>query len=168
MRLRAAAAFAAAVLLAAGPAARGATTGLDEPALRCAAEYRNLVSARGSGAWPGWRSPAPLLQRKGSREFLIGHPSPPAPFRRVPGLTVLGAAVFSAPAGTITPGPAATTWNVAGVQVAIIPVRAELERAVDAQLGRGAVPWSDSVYLRSLLHEAFHAHALAVRRGRPA
>lgn len=166
-----AAAFAAAVLMAAASAATsaasGATPGLEARDLRYAAEYRNLVSARGSGAWPGWRSPAPLLQRKGSREFLIGHPSPPASFRRVPGLTVLGAAVFSAPAGTITPGPAATTWNVAGVQVAIIPVRAELERAVDAQLGRGAVPWSDSVYLRALVHEAFHAHALAVRRGRP-
>lgn len=128
-----------------------------------AREYRRLLTARAATVWPGWgRRVPPLLQRKGSCEYLIGHPRPPRGFARLTGIEVLGSPVYIASSGTSTPGPVASTWKVGSVWAAMVPTRGDFQRALDRALGSGAVRLSDTTYMRSLVHEAFHAHQLTV------
>jgi hypothetical protein len=133
--------------------------------LRCAREYRHLLTAKAPQVWPGWKRLPPLLQLAGGCEFLVGHPAPPKKFRQT-NMVVGGWKIYAAPAGTATPGPVASTWKVGSVWVAMVPTRDEFQRAVDRQLGRGVVRLTDTAYMRSLVHEAFHAHQMTITRGK--
>jgi hypothetical protein len=124
------------------------------------------VHARRKAVWPGWQA-APLLQRAGSCEYLIGHPAPPTPFRPVAGQEVGGHPVFAAPVGTASPAAAATAWEVAGVWTAAIPTKSVFQRILDRQLGRGVVRLGGTAYLRALVHESFHAYVFSVAGGVP-
>jgi hypothetical protein len=106
-------------------------------------EYRHLLAAKAGAVWPGWERVPPLLQRAGRCEFLIGHPTPPKSFRKT-AVAVGGWKVYAAPAGTLTPGQVAATWRVRAIWVATVPTRDEFQRAVDQQLGPGAVRLTDT------------------------
>ena len=148
------------------PLAARCTTPPSAQDLRYAREYRHLLAAKAAAVWPGWTRVPPLLQRTGRCELLLGHPTPPRSFRRT--TAAVGSwKVYAAPAGTVTPGPVATTWKVGGVWVAMVPTRQEFQRALDRQLGRGAVRLTDTTYVRALVHEAFHAHQMTVTHGAP-
>jgi uncharacterized membrane protein (UPF0127 family) len=139
------------------------STELGDQDLAYASAYRSLMSTVAPTVWPGWGDPIPpLLQRGEASEYLIGHPDPLPGFEPT-GATVAGAEIWSAPAGTLTPGPQATTWEVRGVWSAMIPLRRVFEEAVADVLGPDAVQWDDATYLRAVVHEAFHAHQLRVR-----
>jgi hypothetical protein len=134
--------------------------------LRSIREYRHLLTEGAADVWPGWRHAPPLLQRSGRCEYLVGHPSPPRAFVRLPGVHA-GVTVYAAPAGTLSPGSVAAPWKVGSAWAAMVPVRTELQRAVDRLLGRGTVSLDDTSYLRSLAHEAFHAWQMTVTHGAP-
>ena len=134
--------------------------------LRYVREYRHLLKDKADAAWPGWKDVPPLLQRSGRCEFLVGLPSPPKSFH--PTLSTVGGwKVYAAAAGTVTPGPVAATWKVGTTWVAMVPTRAEFQRVVDRQLGRGVISLTDTSYVRALVHEAFHAHQMTTARGSP-
>ena len=125
-----------------------------------AAETWRLLAAQGNIVWPGWgQALPPLLIRSGEYDYLIGHPAPPAGFTRVADLTVAGQPVYRQ-SQHLVPVPAATTWDVAGVWSLAAPARAEFQRAIDAQLGQGAIKLDSPGYVRALVHEAFHAYAM--------
>jgi uncharacterized membrane protein (UPF0127 family) len=150
----------------AGRAAAGCRAAPSAQDLRYAHEYRHLLAAKAAEVWPGWQRVPPLLQRAQHCEFLIGHPAPPRSFRRTT-RDVGGRTVFAAPTGTVTPGPVAAPWKVGATWSAMVPTRDVFQRSVDRRLGRGAVRLSDTEYLRSLVHEAFHAYQLTAARGAP-
>ena len=136
-------------------------TELTEEDISAMVSYRRLLAEIGPEVWPGWGEPVPpLLQLGLEAEYLVGHPDPPEGFTPT-GLTADQIEVWSAPPGTVTPGPFATTWDVDGVWSAMIPVRDLFEQTVDEVLGEGTVDWTDAAYLRGLVHEAFHAYQLA-------
>ena len=142
------------------PPPAGGLTDLD---LAYLAAYRLILQAAGGGVWPGWGQVIPpVLQLAEDEEYLVGHPAPPPPFAPS-GRRVADAEIWTAPAGTIIPGPFATTWEVAGTWAVMVPVRRVFEEAVDEALGPGTVQWDDSTYLRAVFHESFHAFQLTTR-----
>lgn len=131
---------------------------LTDQTIDAVATYRSIIGEVGPQVWPGWgESVPPLLQRGDSHEFLIGHPDPPPGFVET-GVVADGEAIWAAPVGTLTPGPAAATWDVGGIWVAMVPLRPVFETVVDDALGPDVIDWTDALYLRALVHEGFHAH----------
>lgn len=121
-------------------------------------EAERLLSMYGNQVWPGWGdSIPPVLIQQSEYDYLLGHPQPPDGFELVPGAALGGQPIYRK-RGHLVPVPAATTWNVGGIWSVAIPVRAEFQRAVDAQLGVGVVNLTPASYIRALVHEAFHAY----------
>jgi hypothetical protein len=130
-----------------------------------AGEAWNLLAQRGGQVWAGWGQPLPpLLIRNGSDDYLVGHPHPPDGFDPAAGVQIGGQQVFRR-SGHLVPVPAATTWNVAGIWVVAVPERAEFQAAVDQALGPGKVTIDPPAYVRSIVHEAFHAYQMTVTGG---
>jgi hypothetical protein len=130
-----------------------------------AAEIARVVNLHGNTVWSGWKAP-PLLIRKGEADYLIGHPKPPADFRRVAGVQVLGQPVYRRE-GHLIPVPAATAWSVAGVWSLALPTLEEFQQAIDQVLGVGVVKLDDPIYVAAAVHEAFHAFQMTVMNGQP-
>jgi hypothetical protein len=84
------------------------------------AEVKQLLARFGREIWPGWSQSPPLLLRKGEFDYLIGHPSPPEAFERIPGASI-GAQPVYRRMGHLVPVPAATTWEVTGVWCVAVP-----------------------------------------------
>ena len=135
------------------------------PDLTEAAEAWHLLAAQGDQVWPGWAaSRVPLLIRAGEFDLLVGHPAPPRGFSSLPGATLGDQPVYRY-AGHLVPVPAATTWEVGSVWSVAVPTREEFQQAIDAQLGKGVVRLDAASYVRSIVHEAFHAYAMTVIHG---
>ncbi len=132
-----------------------------------AAEAWNLLAQRGGMVWDGWgQTLPPLLISKGSDDFLAGHPHPPDGFELAEGLKISRKDVFRR-AGHLVPAPSATTWNVAGVWSVAVPERSEFQAAVDKVMGQGKVTIDPPAYVRSTVHEAFHAYQFTLVNGNP-
>ncbi len=123
-------------------------------------EARRLLTAYGHSIWPGWDTVPPLLIHAGEHDYLIGHPHPPSNFTRLPDVQIGGQSVYRA-AGGLVPIPAATAWLVGDTWSVAVPTLTEFQQAIDAQLGPGTVTLDDAGYVRTLLHEAFHAYQMA-------
>lgn len=130
-----------------------------------ATEIWRVLDVHGYAVWPGWEPP-PHLLRHADADYLIGHPSPPADFVRVLGVSVAGRAVYRR-AGHLVPVPAGTAWSVAGVWSLALPTLEEFQRAVDQVLGVGVIRLDDAAYTAAAVHEAFHAHQMTVMNGQP-
>lgn len=150
------------VLLAAAPAGaqEDSSATLTETEQAHLAIAWHLLTTDGGTAWPGLGASAPpYLVRKGDYEFLVGHPDPPPDFTRMPGLSVAGAPVYRLD-GHLTPRPVATSWQVGELWSVAVPVRDDLQALLDDMLGPETVELTDETYVRTLLHEALHAHQL--------
>jgi len=135
------------------------------PELAAPAEAWHLLSSQGNQVWPEWgTSRIPLLIRAGEFDLLAGHRSPPQGFSLLPGATLADQPVYRY-AGHLVPIPAATTWEVGGVWSVAVPTREEFQQAIDAQLGKGVVQLDAVNYIRTIVHEAFHAYAMTIIRG---
>ncbi len=129
------------------------------------AEARSLLAAYAGEVWIGWGDAVPpVLLRKGDTDYWIGSPEPPQPFRLVPGMLIDGEQVYRAE-GHQVPVPAATSWLVGDKWVVAIPVRDEFQAAVDEMVGPGVIVLDDAAYVRSIVHEAFHAYHFSVFGG---
>jgi hypothetical protein len=120
-----------------------------------ATEISRVVNLHGNTVWLGWKAP-PQLLRKADADYLIEHPQPPADFKPVAGINVLGQSVYRRE-GHLIPVPAATAWPVAGIWSLALPTLEEFQQAVDQVLGVGVVKLDDQTYVAAAVHEAFHA-----------
>lgn len=121
-------------------------------------EARARIDRYGVVAWPGWREAPPMLLRGDGEDCLIGHPATPDGF-------VAGGDGVQRRPGHLLPLPAATAWPVAGLWSVAVPLREELQALVDEHVGPGVIELDDETYLRTLVHEAFHAYQMTVVGG---
>ncbi len=123
-----------------------------------------LLKANGAEVWPDWIETTPILLRHGENDFLIGHNAPPAGFDLIEQTSLDDLTVHRADQHLV-PVPAATTWLVAGQWCVAVPTLDEFQEAIDAAVGPGVVQLDDTVYVRVVLHEAFHAHQMTLMQG---
>ena len=110
--------------------------------LRLAEAFR-LARALGDSVWPGWSAaPFAVLLVTPEREFLIGHPSPPAGFARVGYDSLLASEVLARPRAF--PVGLLATFPIAGTTPVIVVGQAE-------RTGKATTSW-----ILTLLHEHFH------------
>jgi len=130
-----------------------------------ATEARHLLTTYAGEVWVGWGDAVPpMLLRKGNYDYWIGSPEPAAPFVVMPDIMIDGERVYRAE-GHQVPVPAATSWQVGDQWVVAIPVRDEFQAAIDQAVGEGAIVLDDAAYVRSIVHESFHAYHLATFGG---
>jgi hypothetical protein len=149
------------------PTVVSSATAMPQPPLELieAVEAWRLLALYGDQVWPGWGAARiPLLFRAGEFDLLAGHPSPPEEFNLLPDLTAFDQPVYRY-RGHLVPVPAATAWKVGDVWSVAVPTREEFQQAIDAQLGKGVVQLDTVNYIRAIVHEAFHAYALAAIQG---
>lgn len=130
----------------------------DHADLAAVTRARALVAAAGPIVWPGWHEPPPVLIRSGSGDCLVAHPDPPEGF------------VSAGPGthrreGHLLPVPAATAWSVNDRWSVAIPARDELQAFLDEHLGAGLIELDARLYVRTIVHEAFHAFQMTVLGG---
>ena len=137
-------------------------------------EFHRIRRRLGEEMWPGWGAArTPFVLRKGSREYLIDHPHPPAGFVREAPPAGDGPAVFR---GGALPVPflALTAFPVEGVPTVIAIDKRGFDRlrscvgAGHDSLVRAALTAAEgavdtALYEGVLLHEGFHA--LPPKRG---
>jgi hypothetical protein len=126
------------------------------------AEISRVLNLHGNTVWSGWKAP-PQLLRKADADYLIGHPNPPADFKLVAGINVLGQPVYRRE-GHLIPVPAATAWLVAGVWSLALPTFEEFQQAIDQVLGVGVVKLDEPTYVAAAVHEAFHAFEMTAMK----
>jgi uncharacterized membrane protein (UPF0127 family) len=126
------------------------------------AEISRVVNLHGNTVWSGWKAP-PQLLRKADADYLIGHPNPPADFKPVAGINVLGQPVYRRE-GHLIPVPAATAWLVAGVWSLALPTLEEFQQTIDQVLGVGVVKLDEPTYVAAAVHEAFHAFQMTAMK----
>ena len=121
--------------------------------LKLIRESRRVISDYGNNIWPGFGdSTAPVLLSTGEYDYLVGHPSPPSGFEKVKGSQDL-----YRKRGHLLQRPAATTYPVRDVWSVAIPAREELVEWVRTKIGHSGFQLSEADYLRTLIHESFHA-----------
>jgi uncharacterized membrane protein (UPF0127 family) len=152
------AASATLLLLAVAPSRAAGQACLPPGDLAVVDEARARIDRYGAVAWPGWREAPPMLLRGDGEDCLIGHPAPPEGF-------VAGEDGIHRRPGHLVPAPAATAWPVAERWSVAVPLRTELQALVDQHVGPGVIELDDEAYLRTLVHEAFHAHQMTVIGG---
>jgi len=116
-------------------------------------ESRQIISDYGNNIWPGFGdSPAPVFLSAGEYDYLVGHPNPPDIFEEVKG----GDELYRN-RGHLLQRPAATTYPVGDVWSVAIPAREKLVEWVRTKIGHSGFQLSEADYLRTLVHESFHA-----------
>ncbi len=151
-------AWASLLVLAVGPSSAVAQGCLPANDLAVVEEARARIDRYGALVWPGWREAPPMLLRGDGEDCLIGHPEPSD------GFVESEDGVHRRP-GHLVPVPAATAWPVGDRWSVAVPLRSELQALVDEHVGPGAIELDDEAYLRTLVHEAFHAFQMTVLGG---
>jgi len=142
--------------------AASADESINENDLALINEAGRLIREYGNLAWPGFDSRIiPVLLRSGEYDYLVGHPDPPKGFTEI---SVEGIDVYSRK-GHLIPVPAATSYKVAGRWSVIIPARKEFEDWVRQKMDRPAFTISDIDYVRTVVHESFHAYQMHMTKG---
>jgi len=118
---------------------------------------RRLIDDYGSEIWPGFGDfPASVLLSAGEYDYLVGHPNPPDGFEKVKDRHDL-----YRKKGHLLQHPAATSYPVGGVWSVAIPARKELVEWVRTIIGNPEFQLSQADYLRTLIHESFHAFQMS-------
>ncbi|MEF8850331.1 MAG: DUF192 domain-containing protein [Candidatus Bipolaricaulota bacterium] len=124
-------------------------------------QSRGLIVKHGNKIWPGFGvNPAPVLLRSGENDYLLGHPEPPAGFKKVKGKPNL-----HVKEGHLLPRPAATVHLVDGTWSVVMPAREEFIGWVRDETGNPNFQLSKADYLQTLIHESFHAHQISTLGG---
>ncbi|MFB6290192.1 MAG: DUF192 domain-containing protein, partial [Candidatus Bipolaricaulia bacterium] len=119
-------------------------------------QSRWLIAEHGNEVWPGFGdNPAPVLLRSGENDYLLGHPDPPAGFKKVKGKPNL-----HVKEGHLLSQTVATAYPVNGTWSVVIPVREELIGWVKNEMGNSTFQLSRADYLQALIHESFHAYQI--------
>lgn len=126
-------------------------------------EVWHVLGEAGPRVWAGWGTdPPPLLLRTDAHDYLVGHPSAPAGFVPVAGLSVADRPVSR------REGHMALSIGVQRIGdrlgVVVLP-RDGLQAVVDEVLGPDAITLDDVQYVRWVAHEAFHVHQMATMSG---
>jgi len=135
------------------------------------AEALHLKRALGERVWPGWgETEMPVLIWKRAHSFLIGHPSPPAPWEPVANDTFQGQAYYY----RTTDDPQNFAVWVGDRWAASLATKGEVDAYLIEMIGdavppplRAVVPYRliiqpTEVQITGLLHEAFHVYQAEV------